>query len=517
MTDLNGANLVAGEERSAGPATIESVDPWTGTVRDSRTHEATPDEVAAACEAAATAASSFARTAPPERAELLREIADALDAAAADIVVLADGETGLGTRPRLEGELARTTGQLRFLADVVEEGSWLEASIDHQPEGPTIRRLMVPLGPVAVFAASNFPLAFSVAGGDTGSGLAAGCPVVVKAHPSHPLTSELVGRVVADAVRRAGAPPGVFSLVHGLDAGRWLVLDPRVRAVAFTGSFPGGMAIAELAAGRDDPIPVYAEMGSLNPVVVTAEAARARGDEIAEGFAGSMTLGAGQFCTKPGLLFVPADVPELGSAIVERLAAIRTAPMLNERIAVGWREGVERWSRLGEVEVLVPLAAVEGEGLTARPALVATSAAAFAGSEPLHEECFGPVAVLVRYHGRDDLLAALRTVPGSLVAGIHGSAGDELVDDLLDALSGTAGRLVWNGWPTGVAVLWSMHHGGPFPATTDPLHTSVGATSLRRFLRPVAYQGAPDDLLPPPVRDANPWGVPQRVEGELRT
>lgn len=275
------------------------------------------------------------------------------------------------------------------------------------------------------------------------------------------------------------------------------------------------MALAELAAGREVPIPVYAEMGSLNPVVVTAEAAFERAEEIAEGFVGSMTLGTGQFCTKPGLLFIPAGAPQLEGTIAEELRDREPTPMLNARIAHNWREGVEGWAGLGGVDVLVPPADADRDGVWARPALVATSAAGFAESEPLHEECFGPVAVLVRYHGRDDLLAALRTVPGSLVAGVHGSPEDELAGELLDVLIGKAGRVVWNGWPTGVAVVWAMHHGGPFPATTNPLHTSVGATSLRRFLRPVAYQGLPGVLLPPAVQDSNPWRVPQRIDGEL--
>ncbi|MDX1621807.1 MAG: aldehyde dehydrogenase (NADP(+)) [Nitriliruptorales bacterium] len=515
MTTLTGANLVAGEERTTGPPTIESIDPRSQEVREVRAHEATSAEVAAACERAAEAAEEVARWTPGERAGLLRRIADDLDAEGGRIVALADSETGLGAHPRLEGELERTTGQLRFLAEVVEDGAWLEVMIDRQDDGPTIRRMLRPLGPVSVFGASNFPLAFSVAGGDTAAALGVGCPVVVKAHPSHPLTSELVGRLVSRSIEEADAPPGAFSLVHGFRAGEQVVDDPRIRAVAFTGSFAGGTAIADRAARRDRPISVYAEMGSLNPIVITPETARTRPADTAEGFVGSMTLGTGQFCTKPGLLFIPSGAAELETAIVERLRAQDPAPMLNAGLLGAWEDGVRRWASLDELEVLIPLEPVEEGGTWVRPALVAATAERFILSDVLHDECFGPVAIIVRYDDRADLVAALRSVPGTLAAGVHGSPDDELAVELVGVLSENAGRVVWNGWPTGVAVVWSMHHGGPYPATTAPLHTSVGAAALRRFLRPVAYQGVPEELLPPPVRDDNPWRLPRRVDGEL--
>lgn len=515
IVELTGANLVAGQERTAGPATVESIDPRSGTIQELLAHEATDGEVLEACERAAAASSELAGWTLEQRAGLLEQIADALDDHGEQIVPLADDETGLGAHPRLEGELRRTTDQLRFLAEVVKDGAWLEAMVDHQAEGPTIRRILRPLGPVAVFGAGNFPLAFSVAGGDTGSALGVGCPVVVKAHPGHPLTSELVGRIISRCIEEAGAPPGAFSLLHGFSAGQQLVDDHRIRAVAFTGSFRGGTALAERARRRDRPIPVYAEMGSLNPVVVTPEAAHRRIEETAEGFVGSMTLGTGQFCTKPGLLFVPDGAVELETAIADRLREQEPAPMLGEAIATAWHEGVRRWIDLDGLEVLVPFDLVQQPGTWARPALVAISAGRYPHSAPLHEECFGPVAVLVRYEGRSDLMPALRSIPGTLAAAIHGSADDELTAELLGVLTENSGRIVWNGWPTGVAVVWSMHHGGPYPATTDPLHTSVGAASLRRFLRPVAYQGVPEKLLPPAVRDGNPLRLPRRVDGDL--
>lgn len=513
---LTGANLVGGRERTDGSAVIESVNPRTGVVTEPRTRAATDEEVTAACVEAEGAAKAFAGMTPTVRARMLRVLADALDAEAQQILSLAEQETALGVQPRLEGELARTTGQLRFIAEVLEDGGWLEATIDHQPDGPSIRRMLLPLGPVAVFSASNFPLAFSVAGGDTAAAMAAGCPVVVKAHPSHPLTSELVGRIVTNTLRELDVPEGAFALVHGLESGKQLVMDERVRAVAFTGSFQGGMALAELANARNIPIPVYAEMGSLNPVVVTPEAAQAHAQEIAQGFVGSMTLGTGQFCTKPGLLFVPADVPQLEVAITDLLRDVEPAPMLNLRIASGWRAIIERWQQLPEVEVLVPPAEADAGPAWLRPALLAASASGLTEDETLHEECFGPAAILVRYQHRDDLRTAVQKLPGSLAAAIHGSTEDALAADLLEDLTRIAGRVVWNGWPTGVAVVWAMNHGGPFPATTNPLHTSVGATSLRRFLRPVTYQDVPEALLPAPLQDKNPWAVPQRVDGKLR-
>jgi NADP-dependent aldehyde dehydrogenase len=525
---LTGANLIAGQERTAGDASILSVEARTGHGRPPAVHEATAADVAEACAAAAGAAGRLAALDPMARAALLEAVADRLDRAGDEIVALADAETALGREPRLAGELARTTGQLRFLAGVVRDGSYLEAIIDREPD---VRRVLVPLGPVAVFGASNFPLAFSVAGGDTAAALAVGCPVVIKAHPSHPHTCELVGRQVAAALADAGAPAGGVSLIHGLEAGRRLVLDAGIRAVAFTGSLAGGTALAGLAASRDVPIPVYAEMGSLNPVVVTARAAGERPDEIAAGFVASMTLGNGQFCTKPGLVFVP-DSPA-GAALVEAISrAVQAAGpgvLLNAAIRAAWARRLQEWAGLREVRVLV---APRDDGAVAvRPALLETTAAGLVANPPLREECFGPAAILVRYRDRDDLAAALTELPGSLTATVHGAtvhgatvhgatvhgATDESDDlgPLLDTLAALAGRVIWNGWPTGVAVNWAMQHGGPYPATTNPLHTSVGATSLRRFLRPVAYQGVPDELLPPALRDANPLGLPRRVDGAL--
>lgn len=514
---LTGANLIASQDSSAGTQTFTSTNPRTNEQYATTVHEATSDEVAQACVAAREAFRQSVRWTPDAGRSLLSEIAAALDGQAEAIVELADSETALGVG-RLEGELQRTTNQLRFLGDVVADGAYLEAIICSQEDDGSLRRMLRPLGPVAVFGASNFPLAFSVAGGDTAAALAVGCPVVVKAHPSHPLTSEFVGRIITGIVAEADVPAGMFSLVHGFDAGQNLVLDPNIKAVGFTGSFRGGTALMKLASQRDQPIPVYAEMGSLNPVVVSPAAAQDHPEEIAAGFIGSFTLSVGQFCTKPGLLFVPSSAPELVDAIVNSMNTATSGPLLNAGIHQGWDEKISAWSDAAEMEVLWKASTDEGSTFWADPVLFAVDAATFASAPELREECFGPASILVRYDDDDDLAEALDALDGNLAAGVHAQDHeDTLVSWLLPLLEEKAGRLIWNGWPTGVAVTWAMHHGGPFPATSNPLHTSVGATALRRFLRPVCYQGIPDKHLPPVVQEQNPLSIPRRDNGELQT
>ncbi|RKN51196.1 aldehyde dehydrogenase (NADP(+)) [Micromonospora endolithica] len=470
--------------------------------------------VAEAVAAARAAAPILARDPLPARAGRLRAAADALDGSRAEIVALADTETHLG-EARLTGELARTTGQLRLFADAVEEGSFLDITIDHADPGatpvprPDVRRMMRPLGPVAVFAASNFPLAFSVAGGDTAAALAAGCPVVVKAHEGHPRLSDLVGRVLADLL-----PPGAVTVLHGRAAGRDLVTDPAVRAVGFTGSEAGGRALFDLATARPDPIPFYGELGSVNPVVVTPAALAARGAAIAAAYVASYTLGLGQFCTKPGLLFLPAG-HGLEPALVEAVRAVAPGPLLGEWIRGGFDRAAAALAGIPGVRSLVPPTA--GSGITATPALLAVPAARFLAEPAAARECFGPASLIVEYADPVELLAALNTVPGALTATVHTEPGHDvdLVRVVLDVSAERAGRVVLNGWPTGVAVTWAMHHGGPWPATTAPLHTSVGVAAIRRFLRPVAYQDVPAELLPEALREDNPLRLPRRVDGVL--
>ncbi|NUP75328.1 MAG: aldehyde dehydrogenase (NADP(+)) [Sinomonas sp.] len=466
--------------------------------------------------AAQSAAAPLAALRPAERASLLDAVAESLDAAADRLVPLAQAETHL-PEGRLRGELKRTTFQLRLFGELLRDGGFLDARIDHaDPEWPMgaprpdLRRVRVPLGPVVVFAASNFPFAFSVAGGDTASALAAGCPVLLKAHSGHLGLSRLTGEVVATSLAEAGAPEGTFGLIVGTDAGASALRDPRVAAGAFTGSIPGGRALFDIASSRPVPIPFYGELGSNNPVFVTEAAAAERGAEIAEAFVGSFTLGAGQFCTKPGTLVVPA-----GSGMVAALrdaALPPAAQLLNERIQAGYTEvlgGLESHPRL---EVLAqgpdPLADPPSPTL-----LLTTVADMLVEPHALQAECFGPTAVVVAYDDESQLVPLAESFEGQLTATIHGTDTCD-VAGLAEVLTRKAGRVLWNQWPTGVSVTYAQQHGGPYPATTAVTSTSVGTAAIDRFLRPVAYQGFPQHLLPEALREENPLGVPRLVDGK---
>ncbi|HEY1318989.1 MAG TPA: aldehyde dehydrogenase (NADP(+)) [Streptosporangiaceae bacterium] len=500
---------------------VLSIDPRDGTAVEPVAVNSTAEDVDAACQAAALAAPRLTEAGLAGRAAALRLIADALEADRAAIVALADRETALG-ETRLGGELTRTTGQLTLFADTVAQGAYLEASLDTPadlPAGrrPDLRRMLVPAGPVAVYGASNFPLAFSVPGGDTASALAAGCPVVVKAHPSHPATSVRCARVLNEALVSAGVGLGCLSLVHGLEAGRNLVSHPLIRAAAFTGSLRGGRALYDLAAARPDPIPFYAELGSLNPVVVLPGAAAQRADSIAAALAGSFTLGVGQFCTKPGVILVPTGAD--GDRLVSALAAGAQVPpgvMLSDAIREAFAAGVAHRATLPGVTIATTGGAADGR--LASPALLSVAAAGLTGEtgRELLAECFGPVTVAVRYEGEAELLGVLREFHGELTGTIHLADGDADLGQaarVAAVLEKAVGRLVYNGVPTGVAVSWSMHHGGPYPATTS-LHTSVGTTAIRRFLRPICYQDAPEQLLPTELRSGNPLGIPRLLNGQ---
>jgi NADP-dependent aldehyde dehydrogenase len=498
----------------------QGYDPRTGEPVGAPVPHTGVDELDRLARVAAVAARELAGLPPVRRADLLRSVAVALEEARGDLVPLADAETGLG-EARLTGELTRTTVQLEMFADLVREGSFLEVVIDHADASarpaprPDLRRMLVPIGTVAVFAAGNFPFAFSVAGGDTASALAAGCPVVVKAHPGHPGLSVRTAAVVAGALRRAGAPEGTFALVHGVPAGRDLVVHPAIAAIGFTGSLSGGRALLDLANTRPDPIPFYGELGSLNPTVVTPAALAARGVQIARGFVGSYTMGSGQFCTKPGLLLLPAGHGLSGTLAAESAEA-PLGPLLNARIRDAYVAGAAALATVPGVRVLTPPGAstVEPRGYAVPPTLVALDAEhLLAGAEVL-QECFGPAAVVVEYGSRAELVAVLEALPGSLTASLHAQPAQEaeFARDLLEVLGRRAGRVIVDGWPTGVAVTWAQQHGGPWPATTS-VHTSVGMTAVRRFQRPVAYQNVPDELLPEPLQEANPAGLPRRVDG----
>lgn len=501
---------------------VWSVDPRTGKQREQVAVEATAEEVDTVVRAAATTVPALADRAV--RARLLRTAADFLEEAGPRILEAADAETALGPG-RLTGELGRTAYQLRAFADVVDEGAFLDVIIDHAdaalaPPRPDLRRYRIPLGVVAVYSASNFPLAFSVPGGDTASALAAGCPVVVKAHPDHPATSELA----ADALRRAavevGLPADVVSVVHGFEAGIELIRHPLVSAAGFTGSVRGGRALFDAAAARPVPIPFHGELGSLNPVVITEAAAEERAEQIGAGLAGAMTLGVGQFCVKPGLVLAPEG--EAGDRLLKSLAgAVSEAPsgtLLDARMRDNFIAGVRERAGLPGVET--PVEAGDGGEHMVRPGFVTVPAARLTREgeyDALLEECFGPVTVVARYAGAADgeeVAAVLGRLPGNLTATAHVGEAEAAGGgaELLARLTPLAGRVVVNGWPTGVAVAPAMHHGGPYPATTST-STSVGGTAIERWLRPVVYQDTPEGLLPAELRDGNPLGLPRRVDG----
>ncbi|HVT66208.1 MAG TPA: aldehyde dehydrogenase family protein, partial [Trebonia sp.] len=429
--------------------------------------------------------------------------ADAVESRAAELIAAADAESALGAG-RLTGELARVAYQFRFFADIVDDGAFLGVVIDAPdptaaPPRPELRRWKVPVGTVGVFAASNFPFAFSVPGGDTASALAAGCPVVVKAHPDHPQTSELVAETLRAAAEKAGLPADVLTLVHGYQAGADLVRHPLIAAVGFTGSIPGGRALFDLAAARPDPIPFYGELGSLNPVLVTERAAETRPAEVAAGLVASYTLGQGQFCTKPGLVLGPAGPAgdEVARAAAEAATAAAPGPLLDTRMREHFLAGFADRAAAPGVRTLVTAAAAATDEApqAVRAGLLEVDAADAAGA--LLEECFGPVTVLVRYRDTADAEAVLsRLGGGSLTATLHADPAEPGAAAWLTRLSRLAGRVVFGGWPTGVAVAPAMTHGGPYPATTTAT-TSVGGTAIDRWLRPVTFQTVPPELLPP--------------------
>jgi acyl-CoA reductase-like NAD-dependent aldehyde dehydrogenase len=482
-------------------------DPRTGEVLGEY-EETIPAALAAACAAAAAAFASTRHGPRQERVEWLTAIADAFDAAGEDLLAVADAETALGPA-RLTGEWARTRAQVRLFAAAIADGSYLDVVIDAPdpdavPPRGDLRRMLVPIGPVANFAASNFPFAFSVPGGDTVAALAAGCPVVVKAHPSHPETARRCAALITAALACAGAPAGMFAMVEGasVEVGAALVVAPEITAVAFTGSRRGGRALYDLAATRAVPIPVYAEMGSVNQVFVTEAALAARGDAIADGFVASMLNGTGQFCTSPGVVVVPTG--EAGDRFVTRVATgIVSAPpgaMLNATIRDGLAEQLERTRQLAGVADAAGGGLAGGFGV--RAMLLSTDTETFIASPALRDEHFGPVAIVVRADPRA-MPSVARAIPGSLTGTIHAEAGEAesaAVVELRDALIERVGRLVWNGFPTGVAIAPAMHHGGPYPATTHSGFTSVGQASLRRFLRPVTFQDVAPAALPPELR-----------------
>ncbi len=521
MAELNGTSLIGGAPVTGGPRTFRAVDPVTGQPLAPPFHAATDADVARACALASEGAETYGRTPADVRAAFLRAIADGLVADGEAIVARAHAESALPL-PRLQGELGRTCAQLRLFADVLDEGSWVDARIDtadpsRTPPKPDVRSMRRPLGPVAVFGASNFPLAFSTAGGDTASALAAGNPVIVKAHPAHPGTSELVAHVIVAAVAQLALPPGTFALLFddGIAVGQALACHPAIRAVGFTGSRRGGEALMRLAAQRPDPIPVYAEMGSVNPVIVFPGALREWSTAIADGLHASYTLGVGQFCTNPGVVLVPsgADGDAFAGLLAERTRGTAAGAMLTPAISTAYQQGQTSLQAHGAKRLAGGSA---GSAAACGEAALWQVAASRALAEPrLLDEVFGPSTLLVRYDSDAELDAFVNAMEGQLTATVHAQP-EELRDhaSLLGQLAGKAGRLVANQFPTGVEVNHAMVHGGPFPATSDGRSTSVGTHAIERFTRYVAYQNWPDEALPEELRANNPRGIWRLVNGE---
>jgi len=521
---LTGHSIIAGTRVPGNGASISAVDPRTGETFGPEYSLLVTEQLKSATEAAARAARTYRETDPEARAAFLDLIASKLEDLRLQITARLQAETGL-PEARANGELSRTTGQLRMFAQVVRDGVFHGVRLDAGDQDrtplpkPDLRQRRIALGPVAVFGASNFPLAFSVAGGDTASALAAGCPVIVKAHNAHPGLSEIVGSAITEAVAECGLDAGVFSLIYGPGAqiGQALVADPVVKAVGFTGSRGAGTALMEVAAARQVPIPVYAEMSAINPVIVLPGALSSEG--LASAFVTSLMGSSGQLCTAPGVVFVPRS--EAGDSFVTEVKELISAQpgqtMLTPSIAKALKDGVDRVGGSNNVELLS--AGVEGPNENApRPMVFETSAETFATNEQVREEIFGAASLIVRFGTLDDLEASLEKMEGQLTATFQLTEADAAgAARLLPLLEEKAGRILVNGWPTGVEVGNAVIHGGPYPATSDSRSTSVGSAAIDRFLRPVAYQDFPEFLQPAPVRDNNPWNLKLRlIEGQPR-
>ncbi|THJ66788.1 aldehyde dehydrogenase (NADP(+)) [Arthrobacter echini] len=478
----------------------------------------TSEQVDVAARAAHEAFLQIAGETPAIRADRLTAIATALRSEAAELVQIAVEETHLA-EARLQGELLRTAFQLDLFSDEVRSGIALEATLDHADADwgmgprPDLRRVNVPLGAVGVFGASNFPFAFSVMGGDSASALAAGCAVLHKIHPGHRRLALRTAEIVVDALHSVGAPEGLFAVVDGRTGAEALVDHPLVKAIGFTGSTAGGRALFDRAAARPTPIPFYGELGSINPVFVLPGAWANRSEDVLTGYAGSFTLGMGQFCTKPGVLFVPdtATEEDLHAVLDTALAGGARAPMLTPGLREGFGAARDAVAATAGVTTLV---AGSDDDIPAPTVLLVDADAIGRTPEILHQEMFGPATVVVRYPDAKDLPRLAALLEGQLTATVHADPEDQTAA-LLDTLTGLAGRVLWNGWPTGVTVSHAQQHGGPYPATTAPGTTSVGTAAMKRFQRPVAYQDVPDAALPPALQDANPWGIPRRVDGRI--
>ena len=524
--ELHGLNIIGSNASAQGTETFTATNPATGAAIENAFHIATAAEVDQVVELAAQAFPLYRGLSGEARATFLERIAEEIVGLGDALLELAHRETALPL-PRLTGERGRTVGQLKLFAALLREGSWVEARIDtalpeRQPlPRPDLRRMLLPLGPVAVFGASNFPFAFSVAGGDTASALAAGCPVVVKAHPAHPGTSELVARAIQRAALVTGMPEGVFSMVHGMkETGLALVRHPKLEAVGFTGSLSAGRALHDAAAARPKPIPVYAEMGSVNPVFVLPGALQERGEKIAEGLAQSVTLGVGQFCTNPGVV-VGLQSENLNAFLLTagtRLSAAAPGVMLYPNIRKAFEQATERLkSTSGVTANSRPQTAADASLTQVNAALFSTDATHFLRQHELREEVFGPASLVVACGTPEELESVANSLEGQLTATVHANADDlKRYRGLISILETKVGRLLFNSFPTGVEVSAAMQHGGPYPATSDSRTTSVGTAAILRFVRPLCYQDCPQELLPAELQDANPLHILRLVDAEWK-
>ncbi|MEL7532258.1 MAG: aldehyde dehydrogenase (NADP(+)), partial [Bacteroidota bacterium] len=517
--ELQGTQWIGGSASRERIETFHAYNPATAEPLPTPFHEASASEIDAAVRLAEDAFDEYRQMSRERRASFLEEIGNQIMALGDALLEQCQLESGLPLG-RLKGERGRTVNQLKLFAQVVREGSWIAARIDralpNRKPMPRvdIRQMLIPLGPVAIFGASNFPLAFSVAGGDTASALAAACPVVVKGHPAHPATSEMVGRAILAAAQKTEMPDGVFSLVHGAghQTGQRLVQHPLIQAVGFTGSFRGGKALFDLANQREVPIPVYAEMGSTNPVFILPEAQTSY-EQIAKSLAASITLGVGQFCTNPGLVFLPESEyqADFATALQNAIQETEAGTMLTSGIREAFEAGI---SRLQETIGSVPGGKKSNTANAAAGQVYQTDLATFLQHPELAEEVFGPSSILVRANEKESLLDAARSLEGHLTATIHGTSNDLYeYQELITILERKVGRLVFNGFPTGVEVCDAMVHGGPYPATTAPQTTSVGTMAIQRFARPVCYQNLPEELLPLALQDPNPLRIWRMVNG----
>jgi alpha-ketoglutaric semialdehyde dehydrogenase len=522
---LTGLNYIGNELSGEGKVTFNGVNPAKDKNLPTDFYEATFEEINKAITKAEHAFNEYSKKSGKEKALFLETIAEEIETLGDDLIERCHEETGL-TKTRLIGERGRTVNQLRLFATFLKEGSWVEARIetaipDRQPvPKPDIRSIYKALGPVGIFGSSNFPLAFSVAGGDTASALAAGCTMIFKAHPAHPGTCELIAKAIINAVYKTKMPYGTFSMVHGKsnNVGMSIVKHPLIKAIGFTGSFRGGKAIYDAAVRRTVPIPVYAEMGSTNPVFILPGALRERNEEIAKGLTASVTLGVGQFCTNPGLVFFKetSDAEKFQHAAIESFSNVNADTMLTSGIQNAYQNGIKNIRNMREIELIAEgrTGGATSEGIAY---MFQTSVENFIMNEQLEEEIFGPSTLVVKSKNKSELLKAAEKLHGHLTFTLHANKEDlENYKDLISILERKAGRLIINGFPTGVEVCHSMVHGGPFPATTESRTTSVGTLAINRFVRPVCYQNFPDELLPDELKNDNPLGIWRLVNGERK-